>query len=109
MTHTLNLKTLIGHLWIDRLANFLASPRAEVGHPNSTSTGGPRPWWVQVSSTVPQVLTLTVNWSANGSGIPVTGSFALVVPRPIRALELQSLRREAYRGVSNFRYRIVSN
>jgi hypothetical protein len=107
MTHSLNLKLL---LVIYGLIGWQLPAIAQSGGWTSQQyfDQGTQAWWVQVSSTVPRVLTLTVNWSANGGGIPVTGSFVLLVPAypgfgaPVTA-------QGGVPGVSNFRYRIVSN
>src|SRR3977135_2376146 len=107
MTHSLNLKLL---LVIYGLIGWQLPAIAQSGGWTSQQyfDQGTQAWWVQVSSTVPQVLTLAVNWSANGAGIPVTGSFELVVPAypgfgaPVTA-------QRGVPGVSNFRYTIGSN
>jgi hypothetical protein len=65
-------------------------------------------WWVQVSSTVPRVLTLTVNWHAQRGHAGVTGSFVLVVPAypgfgaPVTA-------QKGVPRVHNFAYTIASD
>jgi hypothetical protein len=66
-------------------------------------------WWVQVSSTVPRVFTVTVNWhGTKGNGRSVKGNFVLVLPAypgfgaPVTA-------QKGVPGVSNFAYTIVSN
>jgi hypothetical protein len=106
MTHRLNLKLLLViYGWIGWQLPAIA--QSEGWTSQQYFDPGTQAWWVQVSSTVPQVLTLTVNWSANGDGIPVTGSFVLVVPAypgfgaPVTA-------QRGVPGVSNFRYTIVS-
>ena len=66
-------------------------------------------WWVQVSSTVPRAIMLTVNWHGNrGVGPQVRGSFVLVVPAypgfgaPVTA-------QQGVPGIHNFGYTIVPN
>lgn len=66
-------------------------------------------WWVQVSSTVPSVLNLTVNWhGTRGYGRGVRGSFLLLVPAypgfgaPVTA-------QQGIPGVHHFGYTIVPN
>lgn len=66
-------------------------------------------WWVQVSSTVPRALTLTVNWyGSRGAGRQVRGNFVLLVPAypgfgaPVTA-------QRGVPGIKNFGYTIVPN
>ena len=66
-------------------------------------------WWVQVSSTVPRALTLTVNWfGSRGAGLRVKGSFVLLVPAypgfgaPVTA-------QQGVPGIQHFGYTIVPN
>ena len=66
-------------------------------------------WWVQVSSTVPRAIWLTVKWHGNrGAGRQVRGSFVLVVPAypgfgaPVTA-------QQGVPGIHNFGYTIVPN
>jgi hypothetical protein len=61
MTHSFNLKLL---LVIYGLIGWQLTAIAQSGGWTSQQyfDQGTQAWWVQVSSTVPQVLTLTVNW-----------------------------------------------
>jgi hypothetical protein len=66
-------------------------------------------WWVQVSSTVPRVLTLTVTWHGNsGIGTRMRGTFVLVV-RAYPGFGAAVTAEQGVPGVRNFGYTIVSN
>jgi hypothetical protein len=66
-------------------------------------------WWVQVSSTLPRVLTVTITWHGNSRiGIPVRGRFLLVVPA-YPGFGAAVTAEKGVPGVRNFGYTIVSN
>jgi hypothetical protein len=66
-------------------------------------------WWVQVSSTVPRVLTVTVTWHGNsGIGTRVRGRFVMVVPA-YPGFGAATTAEKGVPGVRNFGYTIVSN
>jgi hypothetical protein len=66
-------------------------------------------WWVQVNSTVPRVLTVTVTWHGNSEmGITVGGSFVLVVPA-YPGFGAAVTAEEGVPGVRTFTYTIVSD
>ena len=68
-----------------------------------------RAWWVQVSSTIPRSFFLTVNWHGNrGEGLPVKGSFVLLVP-PYPGFGAPVTAQRGVPGIKHFGYTIVSN
>ena len=108
MTRSLNLKLLLA---IYVLIGWQLPADAQSGGWTSQQYFDRRTnaWWVQVSSTVPRVLTLTVNWYGNrGYGGQVKGSFLLLVPAypgfgaPVTA-------QKGVPGIRNFGYTIVHN
>ena len=110
MLHRVNLKVLLG---IYVLIGWHPPPAiAQTGDWTHQSFFDQRTqaWWVQVSSTVPRGLIVTVNWRGNSGslGIPAQGRFVLVV-RAYPGFGAPVTAEKGVPGVRNFRYTIVSN
>ena len=108
MIHKLNLKLFLG---ICLLIGWHLPAIAQTGEWTHQSYFDQRTqaWWVQVSSTVTRVLTVTVTWHGNrGIGIPVRGRFVLVVPAYL-GFGAAVTAEKGVPGVRNFGYTIVSD
>ena len=107
MTHSLNLKLLLG---IYALIGWQLPAIAESGSWTDHLYFDHRThaWWVQVSSTVPRVLTLTVTWHAQRGNGGVTGNFVLVVPA-YPGFGAAVTAQKGVPGVRHFGYTIVSH
>jgi hypothetical protein len=108
MIRRLNLKLLLG---IYLLIGWHLPAKAHTGGWTHQSFFDQRTqaWWVQVSSTVPRVLTVTITWHGNsGIGTRVRGRFVMVVPA-YPGFGAATTAEKGVPGVRNFGYTIVSN
>ena len=108
MIHRLNLKVLLG---IYLLIGWHLPAFGQTGEWTHQLFFDQRTqaWWVQVSSTVPRVLTVTVTWHGNsGIGTRVRGRFVMVVPAYL-GFGAAVTAEEGVPGVRTFTYTIVSD
>jgi hypothetical protein len=108
MSHSLNLKRLL------ILAGLIGLQLPVIAQSESWTSHQyfdqrTKAWWVQVSSTVPRVLQVTVTWhGSRGVGRPVKGWFVLLVPA-YPGFGAAVTAQKGVPGLKQFAYSAVSN